>query len=295
MSNKSNLPLILSHRGIDYSSSPFLEESSLEAFQARISDGFGLEFDLVLLKCGEILVSHDRDSKRINPSIKPVNFELLSFDEIKKINGFTGTPIRLSTLLELILNSQVSLHALHLKHYWQNEKSIGILFEYLQRFPEIHQKIMIFDVKPKIALILKNLIPNISLAASVSHAYDKKRYNEAVGGTLISLEEFYQSKSLYDWAWLDEWDLADENGKTKILYTESVFDSLRKIQCKIALVTPELHATSPGLLGGEAHPDGKTEQVLFERIKKILKLSPDLICTDYPRKVKQLLNIPSFS
>ena len=53
----------------------------------------------------------------------------------------------------------------------------------------------------------------------------------------------------------------------------------------ISLVTPELHATSPGLLGGEAHPDAQSRERFFERIGEIIALKPDWICTDYPEEV----------
>ena len=55
---------------------------------------------------------------------------------------------------------------------------------------------------------------------------------------------------------------------------------------KIALVTPELHGTSPGLYGGESHKDAKDKETLFKRIKEILSLKPDAVCTDYPEEVR---------
>ena len=65
---------------------------------------------------------------------------------------------------------------------------------------------------------------------------------------------------------------------------------MRGVGAKIALVTPELHGTSPHLLAGEAHPDapkGDTE-TLFKRIKEIIDLKPNAICTDYPEEVSKL-------
>lgn len=295
MTYSSDLPHILSHRGLDYSAEPKLQESSLEAFQARLMEGVGLEFDLILLKCGEILISHEKNTKTILPKSKVITFEDLKFEEIKKIKTHNLTFISLSELFELIEISDIKSHALHLKYPWQNREMLHIFNSYLMRFPATHSKLIIFDLKHDIASLIKKEFPGLRLAASVSHPYDIKRYNSVVGGTLLSIDEFICHRDLYDVAWLDEWDLVDENEFPKTFYSESLFQQLRDIRKKIALVTPELHATSPGLLGGEAHSDGISEDKLFKRIEKILLLKPDFVCTDYPKKVKELINNLSFS
>ena len=89
--------------------------------------------------------------------------------------------------------------------------------------------------------------------------------------------------------WLDEWDLSDKAGGTKQFYTREVFQTFKNAGLLIGLVTPELHGTSPGLLGGEAHPDSKPLEQLLERIQTIIALGPDIICTDYPEEVRALL------
>jgi hypothetical protein len=83
----------------------------------------------------------------------------------------------------------------------------------------------------------------------------------------------------------------DKDNGTKLLYTKEVFNKLREANIKIGLVTPELHATSPNLLGGESHQDASSQERLFTRIKEIIKLEPDAICTDYPDLVRQLILI----
>ena len=138
-------------------------------------------------------------------------------------------------------------------------------------------------------MIIKQKIPTIQLAPSVAHSYDIKRYNQAVGGTLISVEDALNHKELCDWVWLDEWDLFGPGNSQKKFYTHDTFSSLRNAGYKIALVTPELHSTSPGLLGGESHPDASSKGKLFTRIKEIITFSPDAICTDYPEEVKKVV------
>ena len=135
---------------------------------------------------------------------------------------------------------------------------------------------------------LKERNPKLHLASSVSHQYDIERYNGVVGGTLITIEEAIENKDLFDWVWLDEWDLTDKDGGVKSLYNKENFELLRKNNLKIALVTPELHATSPGLLGGESHQDAKDHQTLVKRLHEIITLKPDAICTDWPDLVTSL-------
>ena len=153
-----------------------------------------------------------------------------------------------------------------------------------------------FDATPLIGREIKIHFPSLQIAASVAHPYDIERYQTAAQGTLLSLEDFLDHSNLYSWAWLDEWDLVlrhpdgDIDSEGKRLYTQEVFDKLRSYHFKIALVTPELHGTSPGLLGGEAHSDAKTPSILFARIAQILSLKPDALCTDFPEEVRALVD-----
>ena len=180
------------------------------------------------------------------------------------------------------------MSALHLKGKFQEPKYLNILLSYLANAKEALNRMLIFDVKAETAKYFKTKLPELNLAPSVAHPYDIKRYNDAVKGTLLSIEEAITNKDLFSWVWLDEWDLADENSGAKKFYTPETFEALKKNGLKIALITPELHGISPGLLGGEAHPDAVKER-LFNRIQEIIDLGPDAFCTDYPEEVKELL------
>ncbi len=90
--------------------------------------------------------------------------------------------------------------------------------------------------------------------------------------------------------WLDEWDLREQGGAEKKFYTEAIFEAAKKHRFKLALVSPELHASSPGLLGGECHPDGLDLDRNTARLREVISLDPDLICTDFPDKVAQLIS-----
>lgn len=150
-------------------------------------------------------------------------------------------------------------------------------------------KIILFDLKPESAqYIQENTKKHFELAASVAHPYDIDRYNTAVGETLMTVENLLLNP-VFTWAWLDEWDRADKNGGIKSLYSSDIFKKLKDAGIKIAVVSPELHATSPGLLGGESHPDAQNRETLNQRLSEIIKLEPDAVCTDYPDYVQSLL------
>ena len=260
---------ILTHRGLEPSKPDFYPESSYEAFKDQLKRGFGIEFDPNFTK-KEILVWHDATFKRAKGKIP-------TLDEV----------------LDLIRKSQSNLNALHFKGKYQNPKDIPALIKILRKNADILPKLLIFDVKPETAKALLEKFPNLALAPSVAHQFDVTRFNSVVAETLFETDQ--AATMIADgifgknpWVWLDEWDLEDKIG-TKKLYTKEVFDKFRAVGAKIALVTPELHGTSPGLLGGESHPDARDLPTLFDRIKEILELKPDAICTDYPEETSKLV------
>ena len=291
MNNQSFLrqDQILTHRGLEPSKPNFYPESSFEAFQDQLHQGFGLEFDPNFVKDG-IVINHDATLKRITNGTDTRDFHNVSVTEATNIQYRTTTKGRMPTfdeLMELIAKSPSKINALHLKGKFQTQAYLDRLVDALDKYEHVWGKILIFDAKPETAKYLQTKGIKTHYAPSVAHAFDIKRYNGAVLGTLISVEDAlkYKQEGLYDWVWLDEWDRTDENGKDKTLYNKETFDILKHAGYKIALVTPELHGTSPGLLGGEAHPDAKDKDILFTRIQEIIALEPDAVCTDYPEEI----------
>ena len=266
---------ILTHRGLDPAKKPYFPESSKEAFEDQLKRGFGLEFDLQFVN-SQMVISHDSHVDLSNSHV-----------------------ISLSDLLSLIMKSKAELSAMHLKHTWQKPKYLDKILNELKKIDI--ERTIIFDLKIETAQYLKERNPRLHLASSVSHSYDIERYNNAVGGTIITIEEAIKNKNLFDWVWLDEWDISlpdggdpstrakHGTGQNKTLYNKENFELLQKNGLKIALVTPELHATSPGLLGGEAHQDALDHQTLIKRLKEIVSLKPDAICTDWPDLVKNMM------
>ena len=281
---------IITHRGIEPSKENYFLESSYEAFLDQSNRGFGLEFDVNFTKDNKIVFFHDAGLERITQSQDKRLFSEMNLTEIKNLRLKGNRLCDLDELLGLLRNSQAETNALHLKGKFQEKKYLDILLKNLKQDEDVLRKIIIFDVKTDTAEYLKSNLPQIILAPSVAHPYDIKRYNVAARGTLISMEEAIKNKRLFDWVWLDEWDKTDEGNKDKIFYNQKNFDLLRKHSFKIALVTPELHATSPNLLGGESHQDAKDMEKLKDRMRGIIRLKPDAICTDYPDMAKELIS-----
>lgn len=280
---------IITHRGLDPSINGFPIESTREAFLAQLNRGYGLEFDICFSKDNIMIVSHDNNLKRITSGADTRDISEINSIEILGMD-FNGN--HLMTVPELLHEIETrtteTISAIHLKKRMQATVCIDQLINALDEYDL--SRFILFDATIETARYIKNKNPRISIAASVSHPYDIERYNKLVGETLYSLDELCKHGDLFSWAWLDEWDLADiKNGKKKLL-TEETFIRLRKANFKIALVTPELHATSPGLLGGEKHEDASPHETRWKsRIKEIVALSPDIICTDYPDEVSLMI------
>lgn len=281
---------IITHRGLQPGTINFPAESSRQAFDSQLKDGFGLEFDFNLTKDNEIVIFHDSDLKRITKGANSSKFAELGRLEIEAIRlGNNDSLYCLDDLLDSIEKSKAPISALHLKGKFQTDnKYLDILIACLNRHSSLLDRLIIFDVTVNTAKYLKSHLPALNLAPSVAHCYDIKRYNDCVLGTLLSVEEVLAHSELFTWVWLDEWDLADEAGAQKKFYTAEVFNIFKAAGLKIALVTPELHGTSPGLLGAEAHPDSFDER-LFIRLQEIVFLEPNAICTDYPQELAQMI------
>lgn len=274
--------MVLTHRGLDPSRENFFLESSYEAFENQLQRGFGLEFDLQLTKDHRFIISHEPTLAGFTSGKRQEAIKDLLAAEIKATQVCKSRLIDLQELLDLIETKLLPrlICALHLKHHIQRKETLDLLLTEL--IDVDHDKLILFDVKPEIAQYLKSRNPKFHLAPSVAHTYDIERFSTAVGNTLISVEEAIKYRDTYDWVWLDEWDRKDSGGKQKALYTRETFDTLRSAGFHIALVTPELHGTSPGLLGGETHEDSSSLPRLTERLAEIITLRPDAICTDYP-------------
>jgi hypothetical protein len=277
---------VITHRGLDPSKISFFPESTWEAFGDQLLRGYGLEFDFQPTRDGELVVFHSPNLSAISGGARNDKLADLTAAEIKELR-FEGCRLCfLEELIAKIKTSKAPLCALHFKGQYQTDEILKILTKKLYGFDP--KRFIIFDVKIDTAKKLKAINPLWQLAPSVAHPYDIARYNNAVHGTLLSVAEALNYKELFYMLWLDEWDRRDANGRDKIFYSSDIFVYCREVGFKIGLVTPELHATSPGLLAAEKHPDAVNKLTLFKRIGEIIALKPDLICTDYPDEVSDM-------
>ena len=267
---------ILTHRGLNPDKQNYFKESSLEAFKDQLNRGFGLEFDIQITKDKKIVIFHDK-SLLLDSIIKNINEinceEIINYD-------YNGCCITTLTNLLLEIEKFNVICALHFKGYLQNKENIDLILESIENFNT--SNLIVFDIKNDTAKYIKSINKNLQLAPSVAHNYDIARFNKYVDNTLVSIENAIDNKFLYNWLWLDEWDRKDSDSRVKKFYTEESFDKARMTGFKIAIVSPELHSTSPHLLGGEKHEDAGD----VSRLEEIIKLKPDIICTDYPDLVK---------
>lgn len=266
----------------------------MEAFRDQFDRGYGIEFDIRRTADGQLVVIHDVDLKRVSTGRDLRKIHELTLAELvaMDLNGSRFGSFR--QVLDLAARHQQrgALSAIHLKHSLQDESIPDRILNDLAVSGLDTDKYIVFDVKVGTARHLKQKDPALRLAPSAAHPYDIERYNSVVGGTLLSVEEVLAHRELFDWVWLDEWDRADRNGARKKFYTPEVFKAFHDAGLSVALVTPELHGTSPGLLGGEAHEDTKDPGTLMARIKEILSLGPDAVCTDYPDQIRSLRDNP---
>jgi len=281
---------IITHRGLEPDRPGFFSESSYEAFADQLARGFGgIEFDPNFTRNGEIIVVHDAGLGRFTDGRDTRTFATdVTANEVRAFRFANGRIPFFTEVIELIrANPSARINALHLKGRFQETKYLALLVAALKDARDVLDRIVVFDVRPATARFLARELPELRLSPSVAHPYDIERYGAVVGNTLLSIEEALglKAEGLIAGVWLDEWDLADRDGDAKTLYNADTFARLRAAGLEIYLVTPELHGTSPGLYGGESHPDAASKAILYRRIKEIIRLGPDGICTDHPEEV----------
>ncbi len=280
--NSTIIPQVLTHRGLEPDNIGFFSEGSHEAFNDHISRGFGIEFDINFTADGQILILHDDCLGRITNGADMRYISEMTTLEAQSITLPSGHICSLNELLESIKSGTAAINALHLKGNLQTPANLDTLIVILKNNPLLLNRLLIFDVTIETAKYLKKRIPELQLAPSVSHGHDIDRYNSFAHGTLMQINTAIDNQNLFDWVWLDEWDRKDVNNNKKSIYTAEIIERIRDKNMKVAIVSPELHATSPKLLGGEHHEDALNDEMLKKRMKEIVRLRPDAICTDFP-------------
>lgn len=288
----SMFEILLTHRGIDLDLGAPRDsqgtEGTLQKFEQQIRSGFGIEFDIRPMSDGEFAIGHDESMTRISGGEINTSFSSLNTNSLMSISFGDGERLAsLSEILNLIISESNSISALHLKGACQNAYYLHQLIEILQPVSEdLEEKLIIFDATISTAEFLKTKMPTLKLAASVSHEYDIERYGRYVKNTLLPVSKVLERGDIYSWAWLDEWDRTNAFGDPKALVTFEVVNAFTEKGFSVAAVSPELHASSPGLLGGEAHEWGADTSRLLECWSEWGKLGIRALCTDHASWLK---------
>ena len=196
---------IITHRGLEPSRQNFFSESSLEAFADQLSRGFGgIEFDPNPTKDG-IIVMHDANLSRPTNGKDNRLVSEVGTIEVVKILLPNGHIPKFEQVMGLIRKSNSAVNSLHLKARLQTPRTLKRIMGVLSENEDIFPKLLVFDVKPKIAQILKQAFPNLRLAPSIAHPHDIKRFGKSVGSTLITIEQALElrKKGLIDGVWAD--------------------------------------------------------------------------------------------
>lgn len=286
---------LVTHRGIDIPLgslvTEIIGESTWEAFYVQVKNGYGIEFDLQPMSDDGFAICHDQDLTRISGGLSTAFVSELDKSKLNTITLQHGRLCELDELLNLLSKNSKSTSALHLKKACQNEVLLDLLIDKLVKFPNlINDHLILFDVTPIAARYLKKSIPNIDIAASVSDIYDVQRYGALTGGTLMTIDQVVEQSESYSWVWLDEWDIRNPLGGTKSLVTRKTIKFLRENSFKIAVVSPELHATSPALYGDSIHEIGANPELLKSYWMDLADIDIDLLCTDHASWISTYMN-----
>ena len=279
---------IISHRGLD-NDTPAFFESTREAFEDKLRHGFGIECDVRFTKDNELVVVHDHDLTRFSKGADRRGIAEIDSRELLTMEFGGCHLISFRDVLQMVGEHQEmsAISAVHVKSDMQSDRALAAVLAVV-RDADI-SKFFLFDLKLDAARYLKAALPAIRLGLSVAHPHDIERFNHLTGGTLFTLEEVISQREYVDWVWLDEWDRTNKDGTRKALYTAEVFRRARDAGFSIAVISPELHTSPPEQAMRAGHEDSANRETLEHRLREILALKPDALCTDHPALVRQLM------
>lgn len=275
---------ILAHRGRDADVGVAVREAELDYYREQLARGFGVECDLRLTADREVVVSHLPVVGFGSAAALGSTLADLPYAEAARHAGPPGNLPRLCDILSLPGEGTI---ALHIDRESQIPRTLERIVDVLELSRALGHRLLAFGLRPAAAEFLRAALPWLSLAASLSDRSDIERFAAGSGETLLAVEEFVATKALYQWAWLDEWDLWSEHGE-KRFYTAKVIAACRAVDVKIAVVSPELHS-SRHRVSFEQHPDGSDPDRWEWAAAHILELDIDAIYTSRPGRWHTLI------
>mmetsp|Transcript_62944 Transcript_62944/g.194861 ORF Transcript_62944/g.194861 Transcript_62944/m.194861 type:complete len:283 (-) Transcript_62944:29-877(-) len=160
---------VSTHRGLEPGSGDAAwGESTVEAFEAQLRRGFGLEFDPNPCADGWA-VWRDGTMQRLTGGADGRSIVEVPLAEVAGRRFGRGRVGTLDEVLRLIAEhgSESLPSAMHLKGERQGAAVLDSLVAVLRRHPEAIPKLFVFDVTQSTAAKLKEAVPALSLAPSV--------------------------------------------------------------------------------------------------------------------------------
>lgn len=245
--------LILSHRGIKYSS------NSLKALNETLTNGFSLETDLRFSKDGKVIIIHDsnlKDNFGMDMNTNELDYKELVHTDNKFINLIPDFENFIKLSINALNPRQVI--ALHIKDY-DNLKLIYKTCKIITKY-KLEKRVFIFDILFAHIKKIKKYYPKCKIGVSVG----ERNY----GPTIYTIDDIKSYIQFIDIIWADEW--------REGLYTKDFFDYCEKIKKNVYVISPELHRL-------EKHPFAHSPETLW---KNIFPFIFNGICTDFPEKAK---------
>jgi len=157
------------HRG--FHDKPQIPENSIAAFKRAIEHGFGVEFDVHLIKDGNLVVSHDSNVKRCTGVDRVI--EDMTLEEVKSLR-LEGTDEQIPAfdeVLDLFEDSGLPL-IIELKHHGNNH--LAVAKAACKRLDSYKGPFCIESFDPRLVRDVRKLRPDI-IRGQLSQDYTKCR------------------------------------------------------------------------------------------------------------------------
>jgi glycerophosphoryl diester phosphodiesterase len=274
---------VFAHYGMNREGSRPVQLGSLDAFQAAADRGFGLEFELQSSSDSELLVTHEPTTSAWSKGKVKKYWSSLPAVEIFTLENQHGPVCRFNQLLRLVEDYPALPMAIRLSASQQTARFTNRLIEVLSLNKTLHERLVIYGLKPKVARQFKRGLTAVRLGATVCHDYDISRFQKSVDHALLSIDSLMLNKDIFTLVWLDEWDRQGRKNSRKIFYARELVETLRRCDLKVVLTSPDLHKL-------HGHKDAESLLTLETRWRELVHFNVDAICTSYPARLSGLLS-----
>ncbi len=272
---------IFAHRGLVFE----YPENSLLSLRKALQQGFSLEVDVHRTKDGKLLVIHDNNALSttgVDAVIPESDFSYLRTLDYaaKSLDGkFAGQGIIIPTLEELFElfrkeAKEGAIIAIQVKDCSEDEIEkliVEALDKFDKQYPafDIYSRVFVFDPVIESAKKFKQLQPKLKISLSIG---EDSRFPDARYPTIYTYDSVKDNPN-WEIVWADEW--------VDGLYSKEFIDRCHANNKLVYAISSELH--------GGTNPKHPLSESYVEIWKKLIEWEVDGICTDYPNKLRELL------